>query len=139
MVPSVFRILQKLHIRSTILMALQYEPLELGGLLDLYDLRTEVGIETLKFLRNSQLYCDSEAGNLSCLNIDYSQREAGVAFHLLEKPSNYISYLTPSWVLSIRQFMANNNLHLEVSDLHLDPSQSTTDKYIMQQCHLVDR
>ena len=127
-------ILQKLHIRSTIPMALQYGPLELGGL-DLYDLRTEAGIESLKFLRNS-LYCDSEAGNLICLNIDYSQREAGVAFHLLEKPSNYISYLTPSWVLSIRQFMANNNLHLEVSDLHLDPLKSTTDEYIMQQCHL---
>ena len=78
-------ILQKLHIRSTIPMALQYGPLELGGL-DLYDLRTEAGIESLKFLRNS-LYCGSEAGNLIRLNIDYSQREAGVAFHLLEKPS----------------------------------------------------
>ena len=127
-------ILQKLHIRSTIPMALRYGPLELGGL-DLYDLRTEVGIESLKFLRNS-LYCDSEAGNLIRLNIDYSQREAGVGFHLLEKPSTYISYLTPSWVLSIRQFMSNNNLHLEVSDLHLDPLKSPTDEYIMQQCHL---
>ena len=33
-------------------MALRYGPLELGGL-DLYDLRTEAGIESLKFLRNS--------------------------------------------------------------------------------------
>ena len=33
--------------------------------------------------------------------------------------------------------MANNNLHLEVSHLHMDPLQSTTDEYIMQQeCHL---
>ena len=45
-------ILQKLHIRSTIPTALQYGPLELGGL-GLYDLRTELGIETLKFLQDS--------------------------------------------------------------------------------------
>ena len=126
--------LQKLHVRSTIPMALRYGPLELGGLA-LYDLRTEVGIESLKFLRNS-LYCDSEAGNLIRLNIDYSQREAGVDFHLLEKPSMYISYLTPSWILSIRQFLANNNMHLTVSDLHLDPLRSSTDEYIMQPSHL---
>jgi hypothetical protein len=40
-------ILQRLHIRSTIPTALRYGPIELGGL-GLYDLRTELGIETLK-------------------------------------------------------------------------------------------
>ncbi|KAI2493079.1 hypothetical protein MHU86_21463 [Fragilaria crotonensis] len=91
-------ILQRLHIRSTIPTALRYGPLELGGL-GLYDLRTEMGIETLKFLRNA-LYSDSEAGNLIRLNLDYSQREAGVDFHLLEHPNRHVSYLTPSWILS---------------------------------------
>jgi hypothetical protein len=127
-------ILQRLHIRSTIPTALRYGPIELGGL-GLYDLRTELGIETLKFLRNA-LYSDSEAGNLIRLNLDYSQREAGVGFHLLEHPNQYVSYLTPSWILSVRQFLGNNNMHLQLSDLHLDPLYGPTDEYIMQSEHL---
>ncbi|KAI2494430.1 hypothetical protein MHU86_20113 [Fragilaria crotonensis] len=127
-------ILQRLHIRSTIPTALRYGPLELGGL-GLYDLRTEMGIETLKFLRNA-LYSDSEAGNLIRLNLDYSQREAGVDFHLLEHPNRHVSYLTPSWILSVRQFLGNNNMHLQISDLHLDPLRGPKDEYIMQLDHL---
>ena len=127
-------ILQKLHIRSTIPTALRYGPLELGGLA-LYDLRTELGIETLKFLRDS-LYSDSEAGNLIRINLDYSQREAGVEYHLLEKPDRYISYLTPSWVMSIRQFLGNNKMHLTVSGAHIDSLKGPQDAYIMQDVHL---
>jgi hypothetical protein len=59
-----------------------------------------------------------------------------VGFHHLEKPSNYIPYLTPSWVLSARQFLGNNNMHLQVSDLHIDKLKSPTDEYIMQSQHL---
>jgi hypothetical protein len=127
-------LLQKLHIRSTIPTALRYGPLELGGLA-LYDLRTELGIETLKFLRDS-LYSDSEAGNLIRLNLDYSQREAGVEYHLLEKPDRYITYLTPSWLMSIRQFLGNNKMHLTVSGAHIDPLKGPQDAYIMQDVHL---
>ena len=123
-------ILQRLHIRSTIPTALRYGPIELGGL-GLYDLRTEMGVETLKFLRNA-LYSDSEAGNLIRLNLDYSQREAGVDFHLLEQPNRHISYLSPSWILSVRQFLGNNSMHLQISNLHLDALQGPADEYIMQ-------
>ena len=127
-------ILQRLHIRSTIPTALRYGPIELGGL-GLYDLRTEMGVETLKFLRNA-LYSDSEAGNLIRLNLDYSQREAGVDFHLLEQPNRHISYLSPSWILSVRQFLGNNSMHLQISNLHLDALQGPADEYIMQSVHL---
>jgi hypothetical protein len=94
-----------------------------------------MGVETLKFLRNA-LYSDSEAGNLIRLNLDYSQREAGVDFHLLEQPNRHISYLSPSWILSVRQFLGNNNMHLQISDLHLDALQGPADEYIMQSVHL---
>jgi hypothetical protein len=127
-------ILQRLHIRSTIPTALRYGSLELGGL-GLYDLRTEMGIETLKFLRNS-LYCDSEAGNLIRMNLEYSQREAGVGFHLLEKPHHFIPYLTPSWILSVRQFLGNNKMHLQISNLHMDKLHGSSDAYILQSEHL---
>ena len=94
-----------------------------------------MGIETLKFLRNA-LYSDSEAGNLIRLNLDYSQPEAGVDFHLLEQPNRHVSYLTPSWILLVRQFLGNNNMHLQISDLHLDPLHGPKDEYIMQSEHL---
>lgn len=126
--------LQKFHISSKIPTSLRHGPTELGGL-GLYDLRTEAGIEAIKFLRNS-LYSDSEAGNLIRLNLQYSQREAGVGFHLLEKPTAYISYLTPSWILSIRQFLANNNMSIRVSDVHCDQLKSPTDDFIMSADHL---
>jgi hypothetical protein len=128
-------ILQKLHISSTIPTSLRHGPIELGGL-GLYDLRTEVGIEAIKFLRNS-LYSDSETGNLIRLNLQYSQRESGVGFHLLEHPNTHISYLTPSWILSIRQFLSNNNMSIQVSDIHMDTPQGPTDTYIMQSDHLL--
>ena len=101
----------------------------------MYDLRTEAGIEGLKFLRNS-LYSDTEAGNLIRINIQYSQREAGVGYHLLENPTEAISYLTPSWILSIRQFLSNHNTHLTISDLYIDQLQGPNDEYIMSQEHL---
>jgi hypothetical protein len=126
--------LQKLHISSTIPTSLRHGPSELGGL-GLYDLRTEAGIEAIKFLRNS-LYSDSEAGNLIRLNLQYSQRESGVGFHLLEKPQVNIPYLTPSWILSIRQYLSNHNMSIKVSDIHLDNLQGLTDSYIMQAEHL---
>ncbi|KAI2491350.1 hypothetical protein MHU86_23204 [Fragilaria crotonensis] len=126
--------LQKFHLSSTIPTSLRHGPTELGGL-GLYDLRTEAGIEAIKFLRNS-LYSDSEAGNLIRLNLQYSQREAGVGFYLLEEPRKHISYLTPSWILSIRQFLANHNMSIKVSDIHNDQLQGPTDEYIMNASHL---
>ena len=126
--------LQKLHISSTIPTALRHGPIEMGGL-GFYDLRTEVGIEAIKFLRNS-LYSDSETGNLIRINLQYSQREAGVGFYLLEHPQKYISYLTPTWILLIRQFLVNNNMSITVSDIHLDRTQCSTDEYIMNEVHL---
>ena len=127
-------IFQRLQIRSTIPTALRYGLIELG-VLGLYDLRTEMEVETLKFLR-SALYSDSEAGNQIRLNLDYLQREADVDFHFLEQPNCHISYLTPTWTLSVRQFLGNNNVHLQISDLHLDSLQGPTDGNIMQSLHL---
>ena len=121
-------ILQKLHISSTTPTSLRHGPIELGGL-GMYDLRTEAGVEALKFLSNL-LYSDSEAGNLIRLNIQYSQRKAGVGYHILEQPDCFIQYLTPSWILSLRQFLSNHNMTLTISDLHLDPLQGPQDEYI---------
>ena len=126
--------LQKMHINSNIPTSIRHGPIEMGGL-GLYDLRTEVGIEALKYLRNS-LYSESEPGNLIRINLQYSQLEAGIGQPLLEYPTIYIPYLTPTWLLSIRQFLSVHNMSVTLSDTYVPRLQGPTDEFIMQSCHL---
>ena len=127
-------ILQKMHFNSKLPTAVRHGPPELGGI-GLYDLRTEAGIEALKFFRNA-LYSDSEPGNLIRLNLDYSQREAGVGQALLQYPVIHLPYLTPSWLMSLRQFLYIHNLQVQVTDTHIDQLKSSKDEYMMNNSHL---
>ena len=107
-------ILKKLNMQSTIPTAIRHGPRELGGL-DLYDLRTEVGIESLKFFRDA-IYSKSETGKLLRLNMQYSQLEAGIGQDLLQFPAIHLSYITPTWILSLRQFLFMHTMSVTVSD-----------------------
>jgi hypothetical protein len=100
--------LKNLNVQSTIPASIRHGPKELGGL-ELYDLSTEAGIESIKFFRDA-LYADSENGRLLRLNLQYSQLEAGIGDSLLEHPGLHLAYLTPTWLLSLRQFMSNHNM-----------------------------
>ena len=126
--------LQKTHVQSTIPTAIRHGPPELGGLA-IYDLRTEAGIEAVKCFRDA-VYSRSECGKLLLLNLQYSQLEAGIGEALLEHPKIHISYLTPSWILSLRQFLFCHNMTITVSNGYTPPLQSKTDQYIMQASHL---
>jgi hypothetical protein len=108
---------------------------ELGGLAIYDDLQTEAALEAVKFFRNS-IYTDSENRNLLRLNLQYSQLESGVGDPLLERPDLHIPYLTPTWLLSMRQFLFCHNMTITVSDAYSIPLRSNSDQYIMQQCHL---
>jgi hypothetical protein len=44
------------------------------------------------------------------------QLEAGIPHPLLEFPTIEVLYLTPTWILSIRQFLYNHNLTISVTD-----------------------
>ena len=127
-------LLQKLGYSSKIPTALRHGPTELGGL-GLYDLRTEAGLEALKFFRNS-IYENSETGNLLRINLEHSQREAGILEPLLAHPNIYVSYLTPSWLMSLRQYLFLHNLHIVVTDTFQDTLRGPSDAMIMQQEHL---
>jgi hypothetical protein len=86
-------ILQKLHLSSTTPTSLRHGPIELGGV-GLYDLRTEAGVEALKFLRNS-LYSDSEAGNLIRLNgrqesANIYSKNRTVSYNTSHHPGSYL-------------------------------------------------
>lgn len=77
-------ILRKLHVSRHLLTSIRHGPIEIGGLA-LYDMRTEIGIENIKFLRNA-IYSHSSAGQLILLNLQYLQLEAGIGDGLLEQP-----------------------------------------------------
>ena len=127
-------LLQKMYFTSKLPTSLRHGPVEMGGL-GLYDLRTEAGLEALKFFRNS-IYAQSEAGNLLRLNLEYSQRESGIGQSLLQYPGVHVPYLTPSWILSLRQYLFLHNMHVIVTDSYVDPLRGPTDQYIMDPLHL---
>jgi hypothetical protein len=132
---SVIRsMLQKMGVQSTIPTAIRHGPPELGEL-GIYDLRTEAGLEAVKIFRDS-IYSESENGNLLRLNMQYSQLEAGVGELLLGKPEVHLPYLTPTWLLSLRQFLYCHNMTVTVTGAYSIPLQGASDQYIMQQCHL---
>ena len=126
--------LQKMHVNGNLPTSIRHGPIEMGGL-GMYDLRTETGIEAIKFLRNS-IYSDSEPGNLIRINIQYSQLESGIGEPLLAHPTIHIPYLTPTWVLSVRQFLSCHNMSIKLSDEFSIPLQGVEDDYIMQRSHL---
>jgi hypothetical protein len=94
-----------------------------------------VGIESLKFFRDA-IYSDSENGKLLRLNLQYSQLEAGIGRDLLQFPDIHIAYLTPTWLLSLRQFLSIHNMSVTVSNSYQIPLRSDSDEYIMQKIHL---
>jgi hypothetical protein len=127
-------VLQKYGISSKTPIPLRHGPLDMGGL-DLPDLRTEMGIAQLKLLRNA-VFAKTEVGKLILLSLKYSQIEAGISQPLMEHPEIPMSYISPTWLLSLRQYMYQHNLALTFSDqLHIN-YQGQYDRCIMQQAML---
>ena len=121
---------EKIQVQSTIPTSIRHGPHEYGGL-ELYDLRTEAAIESLKYCRDA-LYSGSETGKLMRPNLHASQREAGIGPPLLQHPDIHVPYLTPTWILSLRQFLYCQNMSLTVTDAPTVKLRSTVDQYIMQ-------
>lgn len=127
--------LQRMHVSSTIPTSIRHGPLELGGL-GIYDLRTEAGLEALKFFRNA-IYADSEVRNLLRINLQYSQLESGIGGEpLLTHPNICLPYLTPSWILSLRQYLSCHDMTVTITDPYTVPLQIGLDQYIMQREYL---
>ena len=101
----------------------------MGGL-DLLDLRTELGISNLKFLRDA-IYTESEAGKLLLMNLKYSQIEVGISEPLLEHIQIHLSYVTLSWVMPVCQFMYQHNVRVSLTDELKVRLRGPMDKCIM--------
>ena len=126
--------LQKLGINRNLPTAIRHGPTEFGGMA-LLDLRTELGIETIKYLRNA-VYAQSATGLLIILTLKHLQQEAGIGEHLLECPDIHIPYLTPTWITSIRQYMSNHNLTMTITDVSAPQLNRAGDSFIMTASHL---
>jgi hypothetical protein len=74
---------------------------------DLLDLQTEVGISQLKYFRDS-VFTNSEAGKFIVMNVTYMQLKLEMLPPaLLENLVIRISFLTPTWMTSLRHFLFN--------------------------------
>jgi hypothetical protein len=107
-------ILNKLGHNSKLPTEIRHGPIDRGGLY-LLDLRTEVEISQLKYMRDA-IYTDSKPGKLITMNLKYSQMEAGIAKPLLEHPHIHISYLTSTWITSLRQYLYLHNMTVSLTD-----------------------
>jgi hypothetical protein len=126
--------LNKLGFSSTTPTEIRHGPTEMGGI-DLMDLRTEMGISQLKYFRDS-VYADSEAGQMMILNVKYSQLESGISEPIMEHPGINISYLTPTWITSLRQFLYQHNLTISLTETMTVQFRGRHDQCIMNQSHL---
>ena len=85
----------------------------MGGL-GLTDLRTKGGIKMLKFFRH-EIHGQTQVGQLLVLQVQASQLEAGIPEAILEEPDWLMLYLTPNWVLLLRQYMSNHNVWITLT------------------------
>ncbi|KAI2496067.1 hypothetical protein MHU86_18439 [Fragilaria crotonensis] len=127
-------IVQKLGLTSKLPTAIRHGPTSMGGL-GLLDLRTEGGIEMLKYFRH-EVYGNTEVGKLFLLQLQASQLESGISIPLLAEPGLFLPYLTPTWILSMRQFMSNHNIKITLTDTISFPLRSPTDQYVMDVARL---
>jgi hypothetical protein len=101
-----------------------------GGL-RILDIKTESGLSQIKEFRHA-LYWDSEPGKLMMHSLKYSQMESGLGFHLLEDPKVFISWLTPTWIMSLRAFLFNHNITITLTDCWHFPLCCKHDQYLME-------
>ena len=122
-------IVQRLGYCSTLPTAIRHGPDLMGGL-NLIDLRTECGISMINYLRHA-IHHQSQVGKLILIRLATSQLESGLPNLLLEEPSLHIPYLTPVWILSLRQYMSNHNVTITLTQASGAQLQSPSDSFIM--------
>ena len=105
-------------------------PQALGGL-GILDIKTEGGISQIKEFRHA-IYGDSEPGKLMMYSLKYSQMESGLGLHLLDDPNVFILWLTPTWLMSLRQLLNNHNITITLTDCRQVPLCCKHDQYLME-------
>jgi hypothetical protein len=123
-------LLNGMGVSSKLHTAIRHGPISMGGMA-LLDLRTEIGIAQIRLLRDS-IFSMSEVGKLILLSLTSSQLESGSGSPLLEEPHHSFDYITPTWVLSVRQFLFQHNMSITITKSREPFLQRKHDEFIMQ-------
>jgi hypothetical protein len=65
------------------------------------------------------------------ISIKYTQIEAGIPEPILERPDLYVSYLTPTWITSLRQFLYTHNITITLTNTLRITYSGKSDQCIM--------
>ena len=65
------------------------------------------------------------------LNVKYSQKGSGISGPILQHPGISISYLTPTWITSVRQLLFQHNLSISLTDTKTIKLRVPKDRCIM--------
>ena len=116
---AISAILDKLGVNRHFPCRAAFGPKELCGM-SLLDLSVEQGICQIQHFMD-HIFAMDLVGELIMIALRFLHIEAGSSHHLLEAPSIEILYLTPCSITSMREFMAMNQIKLEVTDAQLVP------------------
>ena len=126
---SVAAILQKLGVNRNFPRKVAFGPKELGGMA-LFNKSMDQGVKQISHFIN-HCFAQDPVSNLLLIELQQLQLESGSGLHLLENPTEWIPYLTASWITSMWDFMAENNIQLKVVQARLVPLCRAGDRYLM--------
>ena len=107
-----------------------YGPLELGGA-NFRPLYVQQGVGQIStFIRHWRL--NSPAGKLLKIAASWFQLQTGVSYPILEYPNRSLPHFEAKWLKSLRQFLADFNMKLQLNeDLEIPRLQRENDRHIM--------
>ena len=106
-----------------------YGPLNMGGA-NFRHLYVQQGVgQVTMFIRHWRL--QSTAGKLLRVAMSWFQQQTGVSFPILEKPKIALPHLESKWIASLRDFLAETDMHLKVNNAAIPKLQRSHDYHIM--------
>lgn len=106
-----------------------YGPLELGGANFRHLYIQQGGGQIVMFIRHWRL--KSTAGKLLRVALSWFQQQTGVSYSILEKVTSSLPHLESKWIGSLRQFLAETDMYLQVDAKSIPKLQRHYDYYLM--------
>ena len=122
-------ILNKLGVNKSFPCRVAFSPKDLCGLA-LLDVSIDQGVHQIQHFLNHVFAADS-VGNLILTALQCLQLKAGCSFHILEHPNEYLPYITSCWLTSIRDFLAQHKIVLNVTEAWLTLMSHINDRHLM--------
>jgi hypothetical protein len=128
-------ILEKLGMNQNFPRRVAFGPKELCCL-SLLDLSIEQGVRQISHFLD-HVFVEDSIDTMILIELRHLQLESGSGSHLLAAPSIRLSYITPCWISSMREFMASHGLQLDVAKAKIVPLVRDHDQYVMDDFRLL--